>query len=246
MKRHLLRLTRPSESSVAEAAESDETASFLPGDDTDQLPSGAGVVGEAPVESSNGTVRLPENQVAPPLSLRETFRLSLEFCILWFLANFFQSKGLEYTSVASATILMSTSGIWTLLFGSLMRVEAFTTKKLLGVLASLTGVAMVSTVDWSGDTDEHRGTFPHKSPAEIAVGDILALASAIFYGIYTVLIKRRIGDESRINVLLFLGFVGLLNTIFLWPGFFVLHFLGIECFELPSTSRIWSIVLVRL
>src|SRR4051812_28526666 len=49
------------------------------------------------------------------LSFRETAWLSLEFCMLWFLANYFASACLEYTSVGSATILTSTSSIWTLI-----------------------------------------------------------------------------------------------------------------------------------
>ena len=56
--------------------------------------------------------------------------------------------------------------------------------------------------------------------------------------------KKRIGDESRVDMLLFFGFVGFFNMIALWPGFFILHFTGVELFELPPTGRIWSIILV--
>ena len=135
-------------------------------------------------------------------------------------------------------------GIWTLLFGALISVENFTVKKLAGVLASLAGIVLISTVDLSADNDRNRGSFPHKSHAQIAVGDILALASAIFYGLYTVLMKKRIGDETRVNMPLFFGFVGLLNLLLLWPGFFILHYSGVEEFEVPPTRRIWAIILV--
>ena len=64
------------------------------------------------------------------------------------------------------------------------------------------------------------------------------------YGIYTTLMKKRIGDESRVDMTLFFGFVGLFNFITLLPGFFVLHYSGIETFELPPTKRILTIVLV--
>ena len=57
--------------------------------------------------------------------------------------------------------------------------------------------------------------------------------------------KRKIGDESRIEMLLFFGFVGALNTMILWPGFFFLHLTGIESFELPPTKRVWLIIIVR-
>lgn len=179
------------------------------------------------------------------LTLHETARLALEFCILWFLANYFAAACLEYTTVASSTILASTSSIWTLLLGSLMRVERFTLLKLIGVLASLGGVALISLVDVSGDTDSNRGSFPHKTPRELAVGDVMAFVSAVLYGFYTVFMKSRIGDESRINMPLFFGLVGLANVVLLWPGFVVLHLTGVEPFELPPTRRILNIVLIN-
>lgn len=104
------------------------------------------------------------------LTISETAVLSLEFCFLWFLANYFVAACLEYTSVASSTILTSTSSIWTLIFGALLKVEKFTIKKLVGVLACLTGIIMISMVDLSGDNDDNRGTFPHKSQRQIAIG----------------------------------------------------------------------------
>ncbi|KZF26584.1 hypothetical protein L228DRAFT_206852 [Xylona heveae TC161] len=177
-----------------------------------------------------------------PLTFKETAKLSLEFCIIWFVANYFTSACLEYTSVASSTILLSTSSIWTLFFGSVLRVEHFTLKKFIGVLASMAGVILVSSVDLSGETDENRGSFPHKSKGQIALGDTLAFLSAVMYGLYTVLLKKRIGNESRVQMPLFFGLVGLFNLLLLWPGFIILHFTGVESFQLPPTARIFSIV----
>jgi solute carrier family 35 protein F5 len=179
------------------------------------------------------------------LTLKETATLALEFCMLWFLANYFAAACLEYTTVASSTILASTSSIWTLLSGSLMRVERFTLRKFIGVCASLSGVVLISMVDVSGETDENRGSFPHKTPRELAIGDVMAFVSAVLYGFYAVFMKKRIGDESRVNMPLFFGLVGLWNTFLLWPGFFILHFTGVENFELPPTKKILIIVLVN-
>jgi solute carrier family 35 protein F5 len=180
------------------------------------------------------------------LSFLETAKLSLEFCMLWFIANYLVAACLEYTSVASSTILTSTSSIWTLIFGAFFRVEHFSIKKLLGVLASLAGIILISSVDLSGqDNDEHRGNFPHKTQAEVAIGDAMAFGSAVMYGIYAVVMKKRIGNEDRVNMPLFFGLVGLFNVIFLWPGFVILHFTGVETFELPPTSKVWTIIVVR-
>ncbi|KAK3325660.1 hypothetical protein B0H66DRAFT_133837 [Apodospora peruviana] len=179
------------------------------------------------------------------LSLRETAWISLEFCMLWFSANYFASACLEYTSVGSVTILTSTSSIWTLIFCALTKVEGFTVRKLIGVLASLAGVVLISSVDLSGASDADRGNFPHKSTAQIAIGDSMAFFSAIIYGVYVTVMKRRVGNEDRVDMPLFFGLVGLFNVLFLWPGFFILHYTGIETFELPPTGKIWTIIMVN-
>jgi solute carrier family 35 protein F5 len=179
------------------------------------------------------------------LSVPETAKLSLEFCLLWFIANYLVAACLEHTSVASSTILTSTSSIWTLIFGAIVKVEHFSIKKLIGVIASLAGIILISSVDLSGkDNDENRGNFPHKSQGQIALGDAMAFGSAIMYGVYTVVMKKRIGNEDRVNMPLFFGLVGLFNVIFLWPGFLILHFTSVERFEFPPTGKIWTIVLV--
>lgn len=126
-----------------------------------------------------------------------------------------------------------------------MRVEQFSFKKLIGVLASLAGIVLISSVDLSGkDNDKNRGNFPHKSQGQIAIGDAMAFGSAVMYGIYAVVMKKRIGNEDRVSMPLFFGLVGLFNVILLWPGFFVLHFTGVEKFEFPPTGKVWTVVMV--
>jgi len=125
-----------------------------------------------------------------------------------------------------------------------MGVESFSMKKLLVVLASLVGIVLISTIDISGNSDDNRGSFPHKSQRQIAIGDGMAFFSAIMYGVYTLLMKKRIGNEARVNMPLFFGLVGLFNVLFLWPGLFILHYTGEETFQLPPTGQVWVIVLV--
>ncbi|CZT24835.1 related to integral membrane protein [Ramularia collo-cygni] len=180
-----------------------------------------------------------------PLSLPEIAKLSLEFCLLWFLANYFVAACLQYTSVASSTILTSTSSVFTLLFGAIFKVEKFTVSKLLGVGASLSGIILISLIDLSGrnNNDEHRGDFPEKSNHEIAVGDMLAFLSAVMYGLYAVFMKKRITDETRVDMPVFFGLVGLINVLILWPGFVILHYTGIETFEMPPTGTVTLIII---
>ncbi|KAK6954691.1 hypothetical protein Daesc_004659 [Daldinia eschscholtzii] len=214
-------------------------------------------------EASFEVVDPPET--SDKLSFLETARYSLEFCMIWFLGNYFASACLEYTSVASVTILTSTSSVWTLIFCAVMRIEPFSVRKLIGVMASLAGIILISTVDLSGkDNDDNRGNFPHKSQQQIAIGDAMAIFSAVVYGLYVVVMKVRIGNEDRVNMPLFFGLVGIFNIFILWPLFFILHFTGIEpvrlvfnydiCssrvanreqFELPPSGKVWAIIILN-
>ncbi|KAI1469779.1 uncharacterized protein F4812DRAFT_420305 [Daldinia caldariorum] len=207
----------------------------------------AATVGERLLAGDEGSFEVVDPpEVSDKLSFLETARYSLEFCMIWFLGNYFASACLEYTSVASVTILTSTSSVWTLIFCAVMRIEPFSVRKLIGVLASLAGIILISTVDLSGkDNDDNRGNFPHKSQQQIAIGDAMAIFSAVVYGLYVVVMKVRIGNEDRVNMPLFFGLVGIFNIFILWPLFFILHFTGIEPFELPPSGKVWAIIILN-
>ncbi|KAM5467478.1 hypothetical protein MauCBS54593_005448 [Microsporum audouinii] len=179
------------------------------------------------------------------LGFKDTAKLSLEFCIIWFVANYFAMACLQYTSVASTTVLTSTSGVWTLIFGAAIGVERFTVRKCIGVLTSLFGIFLISRVDISSSSDSNKSSFPNKPPAEIILGNFMAAFSAVLYGVYTTLMKRRVGDESRVDMRIFFGLVGVFASVILWPGFIVLHYTGIEPFTLPPTRFVFLIVLVN-
>ncbi|KAJ0425501.1 hypothetical protein BJY00DRAFT_308243 [Aspergillus carlsbadensis] len=198
------------------------------------------------------TSRLPKEHEDQKLGLKATAKLSFHFCLLWFTANYFSMACLQFTTVGSTTILTSTSGVWTLIFGAMIGVERFTVRKLAGVIASLTGIFLISRVDLSSadntslpSSDGGGSMFPPKTPGEIALGDAMAAFSAIMYGVYTIVLKRQVGDESRVNMQLFFGLVGFFNMVLLWPGFIILHLTGAEPFAMPDTSRVWIIILVN-
>jgi drug/metabolite transporter (DMT)-like permease len=90
---------------------------------------------------------------------------------------------------------------------------------------------LVSLKDWgSGKSDS-------------AAGDMLGLTSACCYGVYTTLLKRWVDDDSRIDMLLFLGLLGVFNTLLAWPGILVLDRLKLEPFDWPSWSVLGFLVL---
>lgn len=183
------------------------------------------------------------------LSFRETISLSAQFCILWFLSNFATNASLSYTSVASQTILSSTSSFFTLFIGSLCHVERLSKPKIFGSLISFVGILLITNSDTStGHTQvEPPLGVPTTGPKGIEqlMGNILALLGAACYGIYSTLLKKKVGDESRVNVKLFFGFVGLITLLCLWPSLILLHLLKWETFELPKNRDALLIILAN-
>ncbi|KAJ7361622.1 hypothetical protein DFH08DRAFT_844703 [Mycena albidolilacea] len=190
---------------------------------------------------------LPEEEL-PPLTIRETARLAFTFCFLWFIANWAVNAALDYTSVASATILSSMSGFFTLGIGRLYRVEMLTLAKTVAVVTSFGGVILVSLSD---SVQPQQPPGPASRPLAHVVdlaphpilGDTLALISALFYAFYVILLKVRIRSESRIDMQLFFGFVGLFNILSCWPIGIFLHLVGVETLELPKGDAVAALAI---
>ena len=86
-----------------------------------------------------------------PLSLAAVVLIALGFCPLWFGANYFYNQSLSMSKGASsATILSSTSSLFTFCLGVALKVEVKSGWKLAGVLIALLGVILVSLVDFTG------------------------------------------------------------------------------------------------
>ncbi|KAG7553563.1 hypothetical protein FFLO_02995 [Filobasidium floriforme] len=177
----------------------------------------------------------------PKLTSGETAHLAATFCIVWFAANWTVNASLGLTSVGSSTVLAGMSGFFTLALGRVFGVESFTRAKVLAVLASFIGLVLVThsdsllaSVSTTLPGDQPDPTAHVKRPMW---GDALALLSAFCYAIYVILLKVRIGDEERVDMQLFFGFVGLFNTLFLLPLIPILSALGVETFEFPTRRQ---------
>lgn len=191
--------------------------------------------------SSDEEISLNEdNGEFDKLSLRETIKLSAQFNAIWYLANLATNASLSYTSVGSQTILSATSSFFTLLIGGLARTETFTCTKISAMIVSFIGIVLLTQQDSNNASSEVQ-----RSSVSILIGNLFALAGALLYGIYSTLLKLKIGDESRINMKIFFGFVGLFNLVFLWPLILVFHFTGLETFELPSGMFVLSMIFLN-
>ncbi|THH07613.1 hypothetical protein EW145_g3249 [Phellinidium pouzarii] len=186
-----------------------------------------------------------------PLTTRQTAKLALAFCLIWFAANWSVNASLEFTSVASSTILSSTSGFFTLVMGRVFKVETMSLVKIIAVTTSFLGVVLVSVSD-SASAIPHDpaadvpGFLRHSLQASSILGDFLALLSALCYALYVILLKVKIKEESRIDMQLFFGFVGLFNILMLWPIGLILHLTGVEPLTIPPSGKAWTAVLINM
>lgn len=116
-------------------------------------------------------------------------------------------------------------------------------------ICSFTGVLLVSLSDSkapAGSTTRPGIIHTHIMDSRASFGDFLALTSALFYAMYVILLKVRIKSESRIDMMLFFGFVGLFNILICWPIGVFLNFTKIEVFQLPPNWIVWKAILINV
>jgi solute carrier family 35 protein F5 len=117
---------------------------------------------------------------------------------------------------------------------------------------SFGGVLLVSLADSKLPSAPSAPESPSPSPilrrylGRPLMGDMLALLSAAVYACYIILLKIRIRSESRIDMFLLFGFVGLFIMLTCWPVAVLLHVLGFERFEWPSTRKDVSALLLNV
>ena len=187
---------------------------------------------------------LPPDMVEPPFTIWETAMLSLQFCVLWFLANLLSNASLSYTSVATSTILTSTSSFFTLLVGAFFKVENISLSKFLTLVLSLIGV-IILTLNSSYTQDDANSNAETHTNSHVWLGNLMALGSAFLYGVYTTLLKLKIGNnfETRINMFNFFGFVGLFSLLLLWPVILIFHLGDIESVHLTPPGYVFFVII---
>ncbi|KNE57081.1 hypothetical protein AMAG_02835 [Allomyces macrogynus ATCC 38327] len=191
------------------------------------------VEGHVAASAPTGAAGVDLEEEGEVLGFRATAWISFQFCWLWFVANYTSNMALGYTNVASVTILSSMSGPLTLILAPWFGADSFTLVKVVAVAVSFGGVVCVGLSDSSSGT----GTNPF-------LGDLLALLGAVFYAFYITFMKRKVGHESRINMRLFFGLVGVFNAVLLLPLLALASFAGLETFEMPAVGQ-WKYLLIN-
>lgn len=134
-----------------------------------------------------------------------------------FLSDYAYNRGLQHTTVASSTVLVSTSCIFVLFLSVLLGVEPFRYGKLLGVIFAVVGTAMTTWHD-AVRQDEINDMQPEYEDKDMIYGDMFSLMAAVGYAAYSV--QARIlcpQDEELYSMALLLGYVGVICSVPLLP-----------------------------
>ena len=65
------------------------------------------------------------------------------------------------------------------------------------------------------------------------------------YACYLVFFSKAVPNHDCLEIPMFFGFVGLVDALLLLPLLAFWHYTGIEEFELPPTSNIWTLLLIN-
>lgn len=135
-------------------------------------------------------------------------------CPSMFLADYLFNNALYYTSIASATVLVSTQCIFVFILAScICHLETYSLCKMIGVLISFIGTSLTAIKDQQNSDDNDN--MDNNNPF---IGDMIAVLAAILYAIYTIQVRIYCPqNEDLYSMQILLGYIGLLCFILLLP-----------------------------
>ena len=142
-------------------------------------------------------------------SVSEIANISLILFVFWFLANLAFNVSLECTSVAANTVLSSSrcppttlhpplsitcvlhSSIWTLVLGHFFFKTPVSRRSVGAAIVCVGGIVLVVGFDYG----------------ELK-GNLLAVASAVLYSVYSLVLRARAPDNIDVSMSMMFGFIG--------------------------------------
>lgn len=164
----------------------------------------------------------------------EVAKSAAAISLIWFAAQGCYNWSLAGSTVSVSTVLSTTSCVFTFILSVIWLRESFSVLTVVGVAATVLGAVVVMLA--SQDKDQGSNTW---------WGITLSVVSAASYGIYTVMIRRAVPeDSSKYSLAVLFGFIGLFNLISVAPIVMFLHFSAIEDLS-GLTGYIFLLLVVR-
>ncbi|KAL7259709.1 hypothetical protein ACSBR1_005564 [Camellia fascicularis] len=164
---------------------------------------------------------------------------------IWFVSEYLANAALARTSVATTTVLFSTTGLFTLFIGAFLGQDTVNVAKLASVFVTMAGVAMTTVgKTWASDEAESSNIVNEKHLIE---GYLFGLLSAMTDGLFTVLLNKFVQEEGEKGDLQkIFGYIGLFTLVALWWLVWPLNAMGFEPkFTLPQSTKIAQVVIAN-
>ena len=148
-------------------------------------------------EEYNPLIRNPSLNDSLVMQKQDTYNIDTELChvdiiklstvlaIVWFVSNALYSYSLLWTSITSSTIISNLSSAFTLFCSYYMGLEEISWLKIGGIFLCFLGVTAITLQD---QKDDDQG--------QSFLGDMMALFSALGYGVYTTYLRYHVPTEN--------------------------------------------------
>lgn len=157
------------------------------------------------------------------------------FSFLWICANYLYALSFNFTSVASILSIEQLATVLVFFLSLIVLKEQFSILKTLFLFMCIIGVVMVAISDMN---EERTGL----------MGDFFMVLSTICSALYMVFFKKQFlhSSLSLLQVMTFLGYIGVWITILYWPFIIIAHFTELERFQMPHTDIQWILYVANL
>jgi len=161
---------------------------------------------------------------------------------IWVLCQLAFDYSLLLTTVTANSMLSASNVVFTFIFAVFFRLDKFTWVKSVAIVVFVIGSVLVTLAGSDGREEEEEEEW--KQQGLHVVGNILSLAFAALYALYTTLLKVYLSDDTKTDMTLFLALMGIANVMCFVPIFTLFHLLdGLDAlFESLTTNTFWLII----